>query len=46
MPEAHPAGFFLPLFKRTRGQNEIKKLVVQDKDREIVYQLPSQAEQT
>lgn len=37
----------LPLLKRTGGENEMRKLMGQDKDREIVnYQLPLQTKQT
>jgi len=34
------------LLNRTRGENGMKKLVGQDKDREIIYHLPSRGKQT
>lgn len=39
-----PVALSLPLFNRTQGEN--KKLLSQDKDREITYHLPSWANQT
>jgi len=42
---AHQAALPFPLLSRTGGENEMKKLVGQDKGREIAYQLQSQAKQ-
>jgi len=41
LPDAHPAALPLPLLNRLEGKNNMKKLVSQDKDMEITYQLPS-----
>lgn len=42
----HAATVSLPLLDRTEGENRIKKVVCQDKEMEITYQLPSLTEQT
>ena len=42
----HPAALSIPLLRRTGGQNRTKKLMSQDKDKEIACQLLSQAKQT
>ena len=45
LPGAHPAALSLALISRTRRENKIKKVVGKGKDREITYQLSSQAKQ-
>lgn len=44
LPDAHPAA--LPLLNETGAENAMEKLVVQDKDWEITYQLSSRAKET
>ena len=46
LPGAHQAALSLPLFNKTGRENTMKKLVGQDKDKEITPQLLSQAKQT
>lgn len=46
LPDTSPAALSLCLLSRTGGENEIKKLMEQDKDKEIMYQLLSRANQT
>ena len=46
LPGVHQAALSFRLLSRTGGENETKKLVGQDKDREITHQLPAQAKQT
>lgn len=46
LSDANLATLSLPLVNRTEGENNIKKLVGQDKDLEITYPLPSQSNQT
>jgi len=41
LPDTHPVTLSLPVLNRAGGENEMKKLVGPDKDREIIYQLPS-----
>lgn len=41
-----PATLALPLLNRTRGENKVGELMGRDTDREIIYQLPSQAKRT
>lgn len=45
LPDAHQAAFSLPLLKRTGGENQMKKLVRWDTDREIVHRLLSWAKE-
>jgi len=42
----HPAALPLSLLNRTGVENRMKTLLGQDKDREVTYQLLSQAKQT
>ena len=44
-PGAHQGALSLPLFNRTEGKKNVEKLMDQDKDRDITYQLPSWAKQ-
>lgn len=42
LPDTHPAAHSLPLLKRTEEKNKmLEELMSQDKDRKILYQLPS-----
>jgi len=44
LPELHPPRLSLPLLKKTRGQNKLEKLMGQDIDKKITYQLPPRAQ--
>jgi len=46
LPDAHPVTLSLPLINKTEEENKIKKLLGQDIDRKVSYQLPSQAKQS
>lgn len=42
LPDTHPAAHSLPLLKRTEEKNKmLEEFMGQDKDRKILYQLPS-----
>ena len=45
LPDTYPAVLSLPLLHRIGGENKMEKLIGQDKDRAITYQLPSWTEQ-
>jgi len=45
LPDAHSL-FLKPLLNKAGGENKVKRLMGQDKDREIKYQVPSPAKQT
>jgi len=45
LPDAHPATLSLSLLSSMVGENKVENLLVQDKGREITYQLPSRPKQ-
>jgi len=46
LPDTYPAMLSSLLLNRIRGENKMEKLIGQDKDRELTYQLPPWAKQS